>query len=302
MAIINSFNFGIARKIVANMTTESWEAIPHGIVTYEPQVDGFLKVLKEINAGKDKSEKISINTAMLRICVEGIKAAPCMNSHIEFNSKLVRGTVKTFDNIDISMPVILKSGEMMTLNMHDFDKKNLREMRDAIAEQVRKANNSDMNETMYQVSLMYTLDGLKKGHIMQALRRLYGSKMPGKHRVTNLKGKAKKEYYAIPTTERLTRHDIEQGTITVTNLGSICRDWDGVCTMLEIIPPQTCAIAIASAIKKPVVNSEGEIVVATKMPLTIAFDHRAFDMGDIVPFINKLNEFFANPEILKEWY
>ena len=34
MAIINSFNFGIARKIVANMTTESWEAIPHGVVTY----------------------------------------------------------------------------------------------------------------------------------------------------------------------------------------------------------------------------------------------------------------------------
>ncbi len=56
---------------------------------------------------------------------------------------------------------------------------------------------------------------------------------------------------------------IEQGTITVSNLGSICRDWDGVCTLLEIIPPQVCAIAIGSLQKMPVVKND-EIVVGTK--------------------------------------
>jgi pyruvate/2-oxoglutarate dehydrogenase complex dihydrolipoamide acyltransferase (E2) component len=37
------------------------------------------------------------------------------------------------------------------------------------------------------------------------------------------------------------------------------------------------------------------------MPLTIAFDHRAFDLGDVKPFMEKLNEIFLNPEVIKEW-
>ena len=35
MALIKEEHFGIARKIVSNMTTESWREIPHAIVMYE---------------------------------------------------------------------------------------------------------------------------------------------------------------------------------------------------------------------------------------------------------------------------
>ena len=236
---------------------------------------------------------------MLRVIVEGLKACPILNSHIDFNRRLVRGNVKTFEEINISMPMILKSGEMMTINMHDMHTKTMSQMRDAIAESGRRANNSDMNEVMFEVSLDNTLTGLAQGKVVQTINRLIGSKT-GKHKVKTLKGKAKKEYYSIPKNDRLTKHDIEQGTITVSNLGSICRDWDGVCTLLEIIPPQVCAIAIGSLQKMPVVKND-EIVVGTKLPLTIAFDHRALDMGDVTPFINKLNEIFRNPEMIKEW-
>ena len=140
----------------------------------------------------------------------------------------------------------------------------------------------------------------KHGKIAQTVCRLIGSKT-GKHKVKNLKGEAKKKYYSIPETDRLTKHDIEQGTITVSNLGSICRDWNGACTLLEIIPPQTCAIAIGSIQKKPVVDENGNVVAGNVMPLTIAFDHRAFDLGDVKPFMEKLNEIFLNPEVIKEW-
>lgn len=60
---------------------------------------------------------------MLRVIVEAIKACPQVNSHIYFNRKLVRGEVKTFKEINISMPTVLHNGEMMTLNIHDMDKK-----------------------------------------------------------------------------------------------------------------------------------------------------------------------------------
>lgn len=305
MALIKEEHFGIARKIVSNMTSESWETIPHATVTYEPDVTELFKICKKLNEGcTDKSKKITINTVMLRIICEGLKAAPKMNTHLVFNRKLVRGCLKYFDNIDISMPMVLPSGEMMTINMHDMGNKTLSQMTEAINDSIRRAKNSDMNEVMFEVSLDNTLQGLKEGKILQAIRRLYGSKT-GKHKVKTLTGQAKKEYYAIPATERLTKHDIEQGTTTISNLGSIYREHKGLCALLEIIPPQTTAFAINAAQKKPVVvtdeNGNDKVESKLVMPITIAIDHRALDYGDIVPFMKKLDEIFANPEIVLSW-
>lgn len=298
--IIKHEHFGIARKIVSNMTAESWETIPHAVVSYEPEVTSFLNVIKEINEDRAKEDRLTINTVMLRVIVEGIKACPAINAHIEFNRRLVRGNVKTLENIDISMPMILKTGEMMTINMHNMENKTITEMKEAIADSSRRANNSDMNEVMFEVSLDNTLTGLKNGKIVQAINRLIGSKT-GKHKVKTLKGQAKKDYYSIPESDRLTKHDIEQGTITVSNLGSVCREWNGICTLLEIIPPQVCAIAIGATQLVPIAEADGTVRTGYKLPLTIAFDHRALDMGDVAPFMKKLNEIFANPEMIKEW-
>lgn len=282
------------------MTSESWEAIPHAVVTYDADVTEFLKVVKEINKDATKDTKITINTIMLRIIVEGLKVCPELNAHLDFNRKLVRGKITQFEEINISMPMMLQNGEMMTINMHDMHKKSMTQMQAAIKESQRRANNSDMNEVMFEVSLDNTLTGLKQGKIAQTVNRLVGSKT-GKHKVKTLKGAAKKEYYSIPVEDRLTKHDIEQGTITVSNLGSIYREWNGVCTLLEIIPPQVAAIGIGSTQLVAVPHEDGSITTGYKLPLTLAFDHRALDMGDVVPFMKKLDEIFANPEIIKEW-
>jgi pyruvate dehydrogenase E2 component (dihydrolipoamide acetyltransferase) len=237
---------------------------------------------------------------MLRIIVEGLKACPALNAHIDFDRDLVRGKVTQFKEINISMPMILNTGEMMTVNMHNMHSKTMTEMQDAIKDKARRANNSDMNEVMFDVSLDNTLNGLKQGKIKQTIYRLVGSKT-GKHKVHTLSGKAKEEYYSIPEKDRLTKYDIEQGTITISNLGSTYREWNGVCTILEIVPPQVAAIAIGSAQTVPVVDENGAVIAGKKLPLTIAFDHRALDMGDVVPFMRKLDEIFANPEMIKEW-
>lgn len=305
MALTKEVHFGIARKIVSNMTSESWETIPHATLTYEADVTDLLKEVKKLNEGNtDPAKKVTLNTVMLKIICEGLKAAPTMNTHIEFNRKLVRGCLKYYDHIDISMPLLLPSGEMMTVNMHDMGNKSLSQMTDAINDTIRRAKNSDMNEVMFEVSLDNTLQGLKKGKVLQAIRRLYGSKT-GKHKVKTLTGKAKKDYYSIPATERLTKHDIEQGTTTISNLGSIYREHKGACALLEIIPPQTTAFAIDSIQKRPTVitNSEGkdEIVIRMILPITIAIDHRALDYGDVVPFMRKLDEIFADVTIIDDW-
>lgn len=273
MAKVKEEHFGIARKIVSNMTSESWETIPHATMTYDADVTELFKEVKKLNEGvTDKSKKITINTVMLKIICEGLKVAPKMNTHLEFNRKLVRGKLIYFDHIDISMPMVLPTGEMMTVNMHDMGNK--------------------------------TLTGLKQGKILQALRRLYGSKT-GKHKVKTLSGQAKKDYYSIPTTKRLTKHDIEQGTTTISNLGSIYREQKGMCALLEIIPPQTTAFAINAAQKRPTVVTDekgnDKIEIRLIMPITIAIDHRALDYGDVVPFMRKLDEIFDNPSIIQSW-
>lgn len=306
MSVYKTENFKIARKIVSNMTAQSWEEIPHTTMTYEADATELLEEIKRLNDERAQSEdKITINTVMLKIICEGLKAAPKMNTTLDFNRKLVRGTLKYHDQIDISMPMILHTGEMMTVNMHDMGSKTLTEMTCAINDTVRRANNSNMEEVMYEVSIDNTLTGLKQGKIIQAIRRLYGSKMPGKHQVKVLSGKAKKEYYSIPEKDRLTKRDIEQGTTTVSNLGSIYREQKGFCALLEIIPPQTTAFAVNAVQKRAVVvtdeNSNDKIEVRKIIPITIAIDHRALDYGDCVGFFKRLDEIFANPSLIRDW-
>lgn len=297
-------HFGIQRKIVANMTAESWETIPHVTYNYEPDVTEFMIEYQRLNENCAPEDKITLNTLMLKIIVEGLKADPAMNAHIDFDRKLVRGEIHTFEDINISMPMVLPNGEMMTINLHNFENKNLNQMADYIKDVNRRVANTNLNEVMFDVSLDNTLTALRHGKIKQTIYRLIGSKT-GKHKVKTLSGKAKKEYESIPEKDRLTKRDIEQGTITVSNIGSTYRQQRGETCLLEIVPPQVCAIALGAVQDKPVVivneNGEKEIAIRQVMPLCIAFDHRALDFGEIVPFIKRLDEIFEAPEIIHTW-
>lgn len=300
----NTIHFGIQRKIVSNMTSESWETIPHVTYNYEPDVSEFMSEYKRLNLGRSKENKISVNTLMLKVITEGLKAAPIMNSHINFNRKLVRGEINTYEDINISMPMILPNGEMMTVNLHNFENKNLDEMSDTIKDVARRAENTDLNEAMFEVSMDNTITALKKGKIMQTIYRLIGSKT-GKHKVKTLKGKAKREYNAIPETERLTKRDIEQGTTTISNIGSTYRQQRGSTCLLEIIPPQVTAFAVGAVQDKPLVVTDSfgrkSIEARQVLPICIAFDHRAIDFGDITPFLERLDNIFANPAQIRNW-
>lgn len=295
-------HFGIQRKIVANMTTESWETIPHVSYVYEPDVTEFMEACSRLR--KTSSVKITLNTIIMKAIVEGMKAAPVLNSHLEFNRKLVRGTLRTFENINISMPMVLPGGDMMTINLRNFQDKSLVEMTKSIADVQRRVEKTNLNEVMYDVSLDNTLNGLAHGKIAQTVCRLIGSKT-GKHRVRNLTGSEKKKYYSISEKDRLTKEDIEQGTVTISNLGSLYRDQRGAGTLIEIVPPQVAAFAIGAVQDKAAVvrGRDGGKTVEPRqvLPITIVFDHRAVDFGDIVPFIKKMDEIFANPEVIFSW-
>ena len=160
--IIDTVHFDIQRKIVANMTTESWVNIPHSAAMYEADITDFLSFFK--SNLKDKG--ITINTLLLKVMVEGIKACPKMNGHIEFSKRLVRGKIETYKDINISMPMIMPDGAMMTINMHNFENRTLNDMQDYILDVKRRMEKTDLTEAMFSVSMDNTLTALKKGKLI----------------------------------------------------------------------------------------------------------------------------------------
>ena len=72
-----------------------------------------------------------------------------------------------------------------------------------------------------------------------------------------------------------------------------------------IVPPQVSTFAINAVQKRPTVvtdeNGKDRIEVREILPITVAFDHRALDYGDCVPFFERLDEIFSNASLLQSW-
>ncbi len=85
--------------------------------------------------------------------------------------------------------------------------------------------------------------------------------------------------------------DIASGTITVSNVGPIIHS-RGCVTLLDVIEPQVCAIGISA------VQEEERKKI---LPMCITIDHRALDLGQIVPFLEYLDSVFENPDVIKNW-
>ena len=296
----NVLRFNIQRKIVANMTTESWQHIPHVSYIYDADVTDFIEDYKKFN--EETPFNLTFNTAMLKALSEGIKAAPQINAHMYYERKLVRGKLTFFDNIDISVPWTLPDGNMMTITMKDVGNKSLRELSEYTDDINRRLKKTNLTEALYSISLHDTIERLKSGRILSSLQRLYGSKTNPRHKVTPLKGNAKKEYEKIPHAEKITYEDLKQGTITISNVGAAAKGINGALDMLMIIPPQICALGISSMQRRPTVVKDedgGEKVeIRTILPICICFDHRALDFGEVRPFITRMEEIFKDPSIV----
>jgi len=298
-------HFGLRRKIVANMTTESWETIPHAGSNYEPDVTDFWDTYQALRKCDPKWADITFNTLMLYVVTQGLIACPVMNGHIKFRRESANGRIEQLKVIDISMPMSLPEGGMMTINMHDCERKTLRQMADAMEDIRRRMANTNIEYAMYGAAMENTLGLIKQGKILRVLRRLRGNTF-GKGKMNRLKGQEKKDYLAIPETDRLTKRDIEQGSITVSNLGSVYRGGSyAPPVMLEIIPPQVCVVGIGGLAERPGVATDykgaKEIKPRQFLPINLMFDHRALDYGDLVPFMRRLDEIFADPSLMMGW-
>lgn len=282
----------ISRKIIANMTSEGWKTIPHVCIVYDADAEFLMEALRNYNRSRASNERISFNSAILRVLIEGIKACPKMNGHIKFSPWLVSGKVTTLEHIDISLPITYGNGKMTTINLPHMEDKSVHEIQAMIASFRERIENTYMDRVLYRTGLEDTFSELRKGNIPKAVGRLLGAKLgPGRVRIDRRK--------SAGSEDRLKSENIRQGSITVSNMGSLYKQWKGSCTILEIIPPQLCALAVGAVQKQAVVDEEDCICTAEIVPITIAFDHRALDTADLVPFMQTLDRLLQDREWLE---
>ena len=277
--------FGLQRRVVAAETSRAWKEAPHVSFTYEMNFTQLYDCLLEA-----KTKGITINTVILKLITEALKKAPKMNATLQYSSFLAAGKLETHDEIAITLPMTFPNGKMMSVRMHHFENKTLCQMQreaDRVSEKVR---HTDLNAVLQPLAVKHTAKLILKGHLKTGIGRLLGC-------IQQIM--SKERYGIVPEGEGLQEEDLLPGTITVSNLGSLYPKMKGYPSLIEIIPPMVCAIALGAIQEKAMV---GESVYAGRvLPICIVFDHRALDFGDIIPFIRELDQISEKPELLRSW-
>ncbi len=82
-----------------------------------------------------------------------------------------------------------------------------------------------------------------------------------------------KDLAARARSKKLAPHEYQGGSFAISNLGMFGIDnFDAV-----INPPHGAILAVGAGVKKPVIDSEGQVCVATVMSVTLSVDHRVID-------------------------
>ncbi len=85
--------------------------------------------------------------------------------------------------------------------------------------------------------------------------------------------------------------DIRGATFTISNLGPFqIKDFSAI-----ISPPEAGILAVSSAQRVPVVQSDGTLGVGSRMNMTVSIDHRVSNGAEGAAFMNQLRDLIENP-------
>ncbi len=256
----------LQRRLVAYKTYAAWQEVPHAVYQYEPDATEFFSEFRKLKEGfAGGSVKLSFNTLMLKAVALALKEAPILNASFKYDPKAHNGAITENPLINPGVPWILPGGGMMTLTVRDAGGASLLDIAGQVESIRRKVEKTDFP----QLFLATAKPGIPFD--------------PG---------------------EGLSPADIGGSTVTVSNIGSICKS-PGQFSLLEILPPQVFAVGISALQERPGVYTDGSgeraIGIRKILPMCLAFDHRVLDFGDLVPFISRLDKLFAEPGEIFGW-
>lgn len=93
---------------------------------------------------------------------------------------------------------------------------------------------------------------------------------------------------------KLTAGDMGQGTITISNIGSVGGGW-----FTPVINyPEVAILGVGTIVREPVINENDEIVIGRNMKLSLSFDHRIVDGATAQKAMNEIKRLLNDPELL----
>ena len=92
------------RKVIAQRLTESKQTIPHFYLSADCQIDKLLALRAEMNAGAEKSDKISVNDLIIKASATALMRQPKANACFDVDA------VQYFDHADIAVAVSIPDG------------------------------------------------------------------------------------------------------------------------------------------------------------------------------------------------
>ena len=291
--------FGLRSRVSGYILTKAQQNSPTCGYNYEADITKFWEVFQELK--KNCGYELSFNTLMMRVLVEGLKAAPILNSHIEFNTTSSCGTIITKKHIDVAMPVLLKNGETFTIKVRETEDKSLKELSAQIKDLFERLKSTDIDKVMFDVITKRTIGLLLKGDVKATIAQTFTGYV-GKHKVAKLDGRLKP---APRDGSMLFTEELDEGSVCMTNWGLLYNGLNGNVTYTPLLYPQVFlfAMGVVKDTDYAFRNEKGEVDIATKktLPITLMFDHRIGAFNDVMPFIKKLDEIFQNPSVINEW-
>lgn len=280
--------------VLSNATSQ-----PAAAYAYEADVTKLWEAYKELKA--ECGYPISFNTIVMRSMVEGLKAAPKLNAHIDFKPRSTTGRLIIKKHMDIAMPVVLDSGETFPVKILSAEEKTLKELQEDITESVTRMKTTNIDEVVTDIAInreiAFAMTGKLRTAIAMGVGGLFGKSKMGT--IKDLFSRPEKDENALEI-ERL-----NEGTVCFSNWGTLAKGLNGMGTQAPLLYPQVFMMGVGAVQDKEFAfrNSNGEIDLGVKkvMPITLTFDHRIGALNDVVPFIKTLDEIFEKPEVIKEW-
>lgn len=290
--------FDLKARISGNVLTNAQD-MPTPGYTYDADITKFWEEFQKYR--KEVDYHLTFNDVMIRSMVEGLKIAPRLNSFIEYNRLCTTGRLIIKKHIDIALPVLLDDGKTFPVKLRKAEEKSLKEIALRTVELTHMLKTNDLDLLLFNMIAQRTVGFLLKGKIISTVAQTAAGYF-GKNKIAKFSEIGK---LAPKGPEYLEIQDVNEGTVCFTNLGAVNKTLNGRVTNAPLLFPQVFLMAIGCARDENYVfrNEKGEIDMGTKkiLPITITFDHRIGGFGDILPFIKKLDEIFANPEVMREW-
>ncbi|MBR2414855.1 MAG: 2-oxo acid dehydrogenase subunit E2 [Clostridia bacterium] len=295
----------VRSRVFSNALVNAQREIPAVCCNYNADITEFWKEYEVLKS--ECGYALPFNTLMIKVLVEGLKAAPRLNAHIEYDHHSTSGRLIIKKHIDVTVPVCSADGQTIQVKARHLEEKSLAEIAAQLEELKYRLGKTNTKHAYFNVAAKRMAGYAAKGKVGTTFAQ-FRSAYFGKNKIAKFSKLFKKKKHSSgtkPKYEGLRPDDFTEGTVCFTNWGTLYENLNVNITYISPMYPSVFLLA-AGRVKDETYafkNEQGAVDIGTKkvLPLTLIFDHKIGGAADIMPFIQKMDEIFENPAVIKEW-